>query len=84
MYASFLQPVLLSEECTNIIINLLNDKEVVLTAINKCRRELTPYGADNISVNYVFKIYFKTTSDSSVQWLQFRISHRILPEVYYL
>ena len=32
----------------------------------------------------VFKICFKTSNDSSVQWLQYRIIHRILPVSYYL
>lgn len=80
----FLQPVLISEKCTKIIYNDLNEKDDVPTAINKWRTELTPYGVDDISVNDVFKICFKTTHDSSVQWLQFRILHRILPVGYYL
>lgn len=80
----FLQPVLISEKCTKIIYNYLNEKDDVPTAINKWRTELTPYGVDDISVNDVFKICFKTTHDSSVQWLQFRILHRILPVGYYL
>lgn len=63
----FLQPVLISEKCTKIIYNYLNEKEVVPTAINKWRTELTPYGVDDISVIDVFKICFKTTNDSSVQ-----------------
>lgn len=62
----------------------MNEKEVVPTAINKWRTELTPYGVDDISVIDVFKICFKTTNDSSVQWLQFRILHRILPVGSYL
>lgn len=51
--------------------------------IHKClqnyilRTELTLYGIENISVNHVLKICFKTTNDSSVQWLQFRILRRI-------
>lgn len=80
----FLQPVLISEKCTKIIYNYLNEKDDVPTAINKWRTELTPYGVDDISVNDFFKICFKTTHDSSVQWLQFRILHRILPVGYYL
>ena len=46
--------------------------------------ELSPYGLGDISMQNVFKICFKTTSDSSVQWLQYRILHRILPVGYYL
>lgn len=52
------------EKCTIIIYNYLNEKEVVPTAINKWRPELNPYGVDDISLNDVFKILFKTTHDS--------------------
>ena len=62
---------------------LMNDKEVVPTSIEKWNIELTQYGVD-ISKEDVFKVCFKTTTDSSVQWLQFRILHRILPVGYYL
>lgn len=41
-------------------------------------RELTPYGVDTFSVNYVFKVCFEdTTNDSFAQWLESRILHRI-------
>ena len=33
---------------------------------------------------YSFKICFKTTTDTTVQWLQYRILHIILPVQYYL
>ena len=62
---------------------LMNDKEVVPTSIEKWNIALTQYGVD-ISKEDVFKVCFKTTTDSSVQWLQFRILHRILPVGYYL
>ena len=62
---------------------LMNDKEVVPTSIEKWNIELTQYGVD-ISKEDVFKVCFKTTTDSSVQWLQFRILHRIFPVGYYL
>lgn len=41
-------------------------------------RDLTPYGVDNISVKDVFKVRFEeATNDSSAQWLESRILHRI-------
>lgn len=67
MYANFLQLVLISEKCTKIIYNYLNEKEDVPTAKNEWRAELTPYGVDDISVNDAFKICFKTTHGFSVQ-----------------
>lgn len=36
------------------------------------------------TVQNVFKICYKTTADSSAQWLQFRILHRIVPVGKYL
>ena len=38
----------------------------------------------NFDIQEVFKICFKVTDDTSVQWLQFRILHRFLPVSYYL
>ena len=49
---------------------LMNDKEVVPTSIEKWNIALTQYGVD-ISKEDVFKVCFKTTTDSSVQWLHF-------------
>ena len=69
----FFQGVLPFEKCTRNIYKLLNDKEVVPTAIEKWNIELTQYGVDNISIQDVFKVCFKITIDSSIQWLQFRI-----------
>ena len=80
----FFQGVIPFEKCTRNIYKLLNDKEVVPTAIEKWNIELAQYGVDNVSIKDVFKVCFKTTTDSSVQWLQFRILHRILPVGYYL
>ena len=80
----FFKPVLLHEKVSKIIYNVLNEKEVIPTSMGKWEAELSPYGVDDISVQEVFKICFKTTNDSSVQWLQFRILYRIFPVRYYL
>lgn len=64
--------------------NFFNKNEAIPTSISKWEAELRPYGVDTISVQDVFKICYKTTSDSSAQWLQFRILHRIVPVGKYL
>lgn len=38
----------------------------------------------NNCVKDFFKICFKTSTDTSIQWLQYRILHRILPTNHYL
>lgn len=58
MYANFLQLVLISEKCTKIIYNYLNEKEVDPPALNKWRTERTLYCIYDISVYDVFKICF--------------------------
>ena len=69
----FFQGILPFEKCTRNMYKLFNDEEVlhVPTAIEKWNIELTQYWVDNISIKDVFKVCFKTTTDSSVQWLHF-------------
>jgi hypothetical protein len=70
--------------CTKQCFKFRIKKENIPTSFARWKAELTPYGADDISKQTIFKICFKTTRDSSAQWLQFRILHRILPVGYYL
>ena len=65
-------------KCTKTIYNLLNHNTIQPTGILKWKTKL-PAIAESIVMRDVFKICFKTTTDSSVQWLQYRILHRILP-----
>lgn len=44
---------------------------------------MVQYGVE-ICVSDAFNVCFKTTNDSSIQWLQYRLLHRILPVNYYL
>ena len=80
----FFENVLMHEKCSNIIYKTLNVKEVIPVSLNKWKTELSPYGMGDFSMQDVFKICFKTFNDFSVQWLQYRIIHRILPVSYYL
>ena len=56
----FFQGVILFEKCTRNIYKLLNDKEVVPTAIEKWNIELSQNGVDNVTIQDVFKVCFKT------------------------
>ena len=61
------------------------DKEVLPTSIQKWSIELAQYRVGNIFLKKEsFKVCYKTTTVSSVQWLKFRILHSILPVGYYL
>ena len=74
----------MKEKCTKDIYRCLNNIEVIPTSINKWNTVLSTYLSNYICVTDVFKVCFKTTSDSVIQWLQYRILHRILPVNYYL
>ena len=62
------------------LYSLLNLKETMPSAIIKWNS----IDNFNLIVKEVFVTCFKTTADSSLQWLQFRILHRILPVGSYL
>lgn len=72
------------ENCTKVIYNVLNENVVVPFAVTKWKTDLIDYNVEDLTVYDIFKICFKTTKDSSVQWLQFRILHKNLPVGYYL
>lgn len=75
--------LLLHNKCTNVVYRQLNSSNVIPTYIPKWDSELVPYGAE-ICVNGVFYVYIKTTKDTQLQWLQYRLLYRILPVIYYL
>ena len=75
----YFEPILIVEKYTKIIYNYLNVKEVNPTTINKWKQELNVYGDVTVAVKDIFKVCFKTTYDSTVQWLQFKILYRLLP-----
>lgn len=78
----YFEVILLNEKCTKAIYKTLNYTDVVPTAISRWNNEL-PHG-QNLCIQDCFKICFMTTNDTSVQWLQYRVLHRILPVNYYL
>ena len=73
----------INEKCTRIIYKLLTNKYILPTGIIKWNQKLG-HILDNDIDNSVFKACFKITNDSSTQWLQYRILHRILPTNSYL
>ena len=60
--------------------SILNSNNLIPTAVLKWNSLLT----FDLDTKEIFKICFKTSSDSTLQWLQFRILHRILPIGTYL
>lgn len=86
VYHSIYSNILLfafQNKCTNVVYRQLNSSNVIPTSIPKWDSELVPYGAE-ICVNGVFNVYIKTTKDTQLQWLQYRLLYRILPVIYYL
>ena len=79
----YYKPLILHTKCTQSVYKQLNVNHVIPTSVHKWNLELVPYGIE-ICVKDVFTVCFKTTKDSSIQWLQYRILHRILPVNYYL
>ena len=80
----YFEYILLNEKCSKVLYQLINSKDIVPKAIQKWNTELSLHLDINDSVKDFFKICFKTTTDTSIQWLQYRILHRILPTNYYL
>lgn len=74
----------MNEKCSKVLYQLINSKDIVPKAIQKWKTELSLHLDINDSVKDYFKVCFKTTTDTSIQLLQYRILHRILPTNYYL
>ena len=68
------------EKCCKHVYNFLSSKQISPTGIirwnNKFNLHIVPED--------VFKICFKITEDTKIQWFQFRLLHRILPVGQYL
>lgn len=80
----YYESIFLKEKVTKHIYICLTSNDCVPTAINKWNAELCDILPNDLCVQDVFKICFRTTNDSTVNWLQYRILHRILPVKYYL
>ena len=79
--------ILLYKKCTKPIYKLVNTrKESTCIPSSICRWNLTTVqmGYLELPIHDVFKICFKVTTDSNVQWLQYRILYRLLPVKSYL
>ncbi len=72
--------ILLNEKCSKVLYQLISSKDMVPKAIQNWNTELALHLDINDSVKDFFKVCFKTTTDTSIQWLQYRI----LPTNYYL
>ena len=80
---AYFEPILMVEKCTKIIYNYLNVKEVNVTSIEKWKQEFSVYRDVTVALKDIFKVCFKTTCDSTLLWLQFKILYRLLPVGYY-
>ena len=67
-----------NEKLTKNNNNSLDKTNATSNSISKWNTELSPPRHTDLCVHDVLKICFKTTADSSVQWLQNRILHKIL------
>ena len=54
------------------------------TAFSKWNFEMRLTGHTDVELKDIFKVCFKVSASSSIQWLQYRILHRIVPVKYYL
>ena len=80
----YFESIILHEKCTKVIYRLLNENHTEPNSISKWNSELSPHRIHELKSKDVFKVCFKTTTDSTAQWLQYRIIHRILPVNHYL
>ena len=65
--------------CRSIYDVLINTKQIPSSQA-KCRRDLTI----NLNFKFIYDIPFSCTKDPKLQWLQYRINHRILGTNYLL
>ncbi|XP_056019638.1 uncharacterized protein LOC125668194 [Ostrea edulis] len=79
----FYKPLILQTKCTKSVYKQLNVNHDIPTSVSKWNLDPVAYGIE-ICVKDAFTVCFKTTKDSIIQWLQYRILHRILPVNYYL
>ena len=75
----YYEPLLFYKKCTKIIYKNINTNNITPTSIVKWNSFLLLKGDAEITSQDVFKLCFKLTTDSTIQWFQRRILHRILP-----
>ena len=75
----YFESILLEDKITKYIYICLTSNDCISSAINKWNNELSDVLVDDLCVYDVFNVCFRTTNDSSVNWLKYRIFHRILP-----
>jgi hypothetical protein len=62
----------------------MNNNNNIPNSIQKWNVELSSHLESDISTKELFKVFFKSTKDTQVQWLQYRIIYKLLPTKYYL
>jgi hypothetical protein len=63
---------------------MMNSNNNILNSIKKWNTELSSHLESNISTKELYNVCLKTTIDTHVQWLQYRIIYKLLPTKYYL
>ena len=76
----FYKILILNDKPNKIIYQKINTKSIIPTGITKWNN-ISNY---DIIPKDVFNTCFKITPDTTIQWLQFRVLHRILPTSSYL
>lgn len=76
--------LMLMNKCTKHIYKNINIKCVQPSAFLKWNSELVLKVFPEVELKNVFKVSFKTSTNSAVQWLQYIILHKILPVKHYL
>ena len=81
---SLLKNILLQEKCSKYVYDVVNkDKNLKPTSFEKWEKDLSFLNEIPLSKD-AFKICFFVTEDTSIQWFQYKILHRILPIKAYL
>ncbi|XP_055995578.1 uncharacterized protein LOC130046786 [Ostrea edulis] len=76
--------ILLNDKCSKVLYDMINSNDLIPKSIQKWNTELSVHLEGNVSVKELFKACFKTSTDTQVQWLQYRILYKLLPTKYYL
>lgn len=78
--------LLLYKKCTKPIYNLINTNVqcIIPNSIIRWNSKIVMRGHSELILQDIFKVCFKVTTDTTVQWLQYRTLHRILPVKSYL
>ena len=76
--------ILTENKCNKVVYKMLNTREGIPTALQKWNTTFQFDGELKQVTRKLFTICFKTSEDTAMQWLQYRLLHKILPVNSYL